>query len=114
VAILYKICTAAAWREAQRAGSLSGTADDLRDGFIHLSTPEQVAGTLARHFAGQRDLMLLAVAEDALRPLLRWEPARGGALFPHLYGVLPVSAVQAAHAIAPGPDGQFRLPETAP
>jgi uncharacterized protein (DUF952 family) len=114
LAILYKICSAAAWQEAQRTGALRGTADDLRDGFIHLSTAGQVAGTLAKHFAGQRDLMLLAVAEDAVRPLLRWEPARGGALFPHLYGVLPVGAVQAAHAIAPGPDGQYRLPETAP
>ena len=108
---LYKVCSARAWHEARRAGVLRGTADDLRDGYIHLSTADQLAGTLAKHFVGQRDLVLLAVEEAMVRERLRWEKARGGALFPHLYGELAVSAVAGVQQIPLDANGRHRLPE---
>ncbi len=80
---IYKICTSAEWRETERAGAYRGSAVDHRDGFIHFSTAEQAAETAARHFAGQRDLVLVSVDADALGDMLKWEPSRGGALFPH-------------------------------
>ncbi len=89
--LIYKVCPAAAWREATAAGTYRGSKDDLRDGFIHFSTKAQLPGTLRRHFAGQRDLVLIAFDPADLGPGLRWEPSRGGDLFPHLYGDLPVS-----------------------
>ena len=91
--LIYKISTAAEWREAERDGVYRGSAVDRRDGFIHFSTAGQVVETAAKHFAGQRDLVLVSLDADALGPALKWEPSRGGALFPHLYGELPVSAV---------------------
>jgi uncharacterized protein (DUF952 family) len=90
---IYKICTAGEWREAERAGVYRGSAVDLKDGFIHFSTAEQAAETAAKWFAGQRDLVLVAVDADALGGMVRWEPSRGGALFPHLYRPLDVKAV---------------------
>jgi uncharacterized protein (DUF952 family) len=90
--IVYKICRAAEWDEAVRAGAYRGSPVDLGDGYIHFSTAEQVAATAAKHFAGQHDLLLVAVDPAALGPALKWEPSRGGALFPHLYADLPVSA----------------------
>lgn len=91
---IYKIVPAPLWDDARRAGVFAGAPVDLADGFIHFSTAEQVAETAARHFAGARDLVLLAVDVNALTARgLKWEPSRGGALFPHLYAPLPVSAV---------------------
>ena len=90
--VIYKICPAAEWDAAVRAGAFRGSPVDLRDGYIHFSTAEQVAETAARHFAGQDDLVLVAIDGDALGADLKWEPSRGGALFPHLYADLPVSA----------------------
>lgn len=92
MATVYKIVPAALWRESEATGRFAGSALDLRDGFIHLSTATQVRETAARHFAGAADLLLVAVRSDALD--LQWEPSRGGDLFPHLYGDLPLSAVQ--------------------
>ncbi|WP_441290419.1 DUF952 domain-containing protein [Sorangium sp. KYC3313] len=89
--LIYKVCPAADWRDAVAAGAYRGSAVDLRDGFIHFSTGAQLAETLRRHFAGQRDLVLVAVDPDDLGAGLRWEPSRGGDLFPHLYGELPVA-----------------------
>lgn len=89
--LIYKVCPAAEWRDATAAGAYRGSAVDLRDGFIHFSTGAQLAETLRRHFAGQRDLVLVAVDPDALGAALRWEPSRGGDLFPHLYGELSVA-----------------------
>lgn len=91
---LYKILTDALWRDMQVAGSLAGAPVDLADGFIHFSTAGQVAETARRHFAGAEGLMLLAVEPAALAGALRWEPSRGGALFPHLYAPLPMAAVR--------------------
>jgi uncharacterized protein (DUF952 family) len=91
--LIYKIATREAWEAAQAAGAYRGSGDDARDGFIHFSTAPQLAGTLAKHFAGQEGLVLVAVDADELGDQLRWEPSRGGELFPHLYGPLPLSAV---------------------
>lgn len=90
---VYKVLRASEWQEAQTRGVVTGSADDLRDGFIHLSTQSQLAGTLERHFAGETGLVVLEIAADRLSAALKWEPSRGGALFPHLYGVLPLNAV---------------------
>ena len=94
MSLIYKICTAAEWREAERAGAYCGSAVDRRDGFIHFSTAEQAVETAAKHFAGQRDLVLVSVDAEALGTRLKWEPSRGGALFPHLYGELGLTAVR--------------------
>jgi uncharacterized protein (DUF952 family) len=83
--LIYKILRLAEWAELEAAGETLGSPDDRADGFVHFSTAEQVPGTLERHFAGETGLMLLAVDADAAGPALRWEPSRGGALFPHLY-----------------------------
>jgi uncharacterized protein (DUF952 family) len=77
----------------QVRGAFPGSPDDVRDGFIHLSTCEQLDATIERHFAGERELVVLEIDAAALSADLRWEPSRGGALFPHLYAELPMSAV---------------------
>jgi uncharacterized protein (DUF952 family) len=94
VTTIYKICPRTAWREAEQAGIYTGSDADTRDGFIHFSTAAQLAETAAKHFARQRDLVVVAVDAQALGPALKWEPSRGGDLFPHLYGALPLSAVR--------------------
>ena len=99
-ALIYKIAGEDEWRAAERAAVYAGSVADRRDGFIHLSTAVQLEETARRHFAGRTDLLLITVATDGLD--IRWEPSRGGALFPHLYGVLPLSAVRAV-AKYPGP-----------
>ena len=99
---IYKICTASEWREAERAGVYRGSAVDAKDGFIHFSTAEQAAETAAKWFAGQRDLVLVAVDADALGDKLKWEPSRGGALFPHLYGELDHEGGAAGRSAAAG------------
>jgi uncharacterized protein (DUF952 family) len=90
---IYKICRAAEWEEAERSGAFEGSDVDRRDGFIHFSTAEQVAETAAKYYSNIDDLKLVAVGADTLAPALKWEPARGGDLFPHLYGKLPMAAV---------------------
>jgi uncharacterized protein (DUF952 family) len=108
---IYKICDATAWRAADRAGIFAGAPVDLADGYIHFSAADQVADTAAKHFAGQRNLVLVAVDADALGPALKWEPSRGGALFPHLYGKLPLTAVRWNKPLPLGPDGRHVFPE---
>ena len=111
---IYKICQAVQWAEAERTGEFRGSAADLADGYIHFSTAGQVADTAAKHFAGMPDLVLVAVEAEDLRGALRWEPSRGGALFPHLYGVLPLSAVTWVKPLRLGADGRHLFPELAP
>jgi uncharacterized protein (DUF952 family) len=94
MALVYKICSAGLWREAEAAGVFAGAAIDRADGFIHFSTGAQVRETAAKHFRGQDDLVLVAIDPDTLGMALRWEPSRGGDLFPHLYGPLPLAAVR--------------------
>jgi uncharacterized protein (DUF952 family) len=109
--MIYKICPQATWREAERLGSFAGAGIDLRDGYIHFSTQAQLRETADRHFAGAADLVLVAVDEQALGPSLKWEPARGGDLFPHLYGALDLAGVTWAKKLPLGPDGRHVFPE---
>ena len=91
---VYKILPASAWAAALASGVYAGSDDDARDGFIHFSRAHQVAATARKHFAGKTDLLLLEVRAEALGAALRDETSRGGELFPHLYGPLPVSLVR--------------------
>ena len=109
--LIYKICPRALWKEATVSGRFAGEPVDLADGFIHFSTAAQVAETAARHFAGQEDLLLLAVEADRLGQALRYEASRGGDLFPHLYGDLPLEAVVDVEELPLGPDGSHTFPE---
>lgn len=90
---IYHMCRRAEWQAAQAAGAYAGSSQDAADGFIHFSTAAQVVESAARHRAGQSGLVLLAVRADVLGDALKWEPARGGQMFPHLYGTLPPGAV---------------------
>ena len=108
--LLYKIVPASLWREAERTGRFDGSAVDIKDGFIHFSTAAQAEETAARHFAGQSDLLLLSVDADALGAALKWEPSRGGALFPHLYGQLALAAVRKVEPLPLGLDNRHVFP----
>jgi uncharacterized protein (DUF952 family) len=108
---IYRLISRQDWETARAAGAFTGSADDRRDGFIHLSTATQVATTAARHYAGQHDLLLLYVRASDLGAELRWEPSRGGALFPHLYGALPASAVYRAEPLPLASDGLHVFPD---
>ncbi|GAA0259970.1 hypothetical protein LNAOJCKE_2594 [Methylorubrum aminovorans] len=110
MALVYKICPRDLWRNAEALGRFTGAPVDHADGFIHFSTADQVVETAARHFAGQDDLLLVAVEGDDLGPALRFEPSRGGALFPHLYGDLPLSAVRSVTALPLDPEGRHVFP----
>ena len=107
---IYRLLDADAWLEARRTGAFHGTGHDVRDGFIHFSTAEQVAETAAKHYAGRPNLVLLWVDAAQLGEALRWEPSRGGALFPHLYAALPVAAVTRTAALSLSADGRHDLP----
>lgn len=93
IMLIFKIFRRPEWEAFVAAGRTNGAPVDIADGFIHFSTPAQVAATAARHFATESDLVLVAVEDGALGEALRWEPARGGALFPHLYRPLELSEV---------------------
>jgi uncharacterized protein (DUF952 family) len=111
---IYKICPASAWREAERQGVYRGSADDIRDGFIHFSTASQVAETARKHFFGQTGLFLIEIDADALGDALRWEPSRNDELFPHLYGELDLGAVIGVLDLRARSDGSHDIPELAP
>lgn len=103
---IYKILGAAEWDSARRAGVFAGSAVDRVDGYIHFSTARQVRETAAKHFAGQTDLVLLSVdPQRCPATALRWEPSRGGALFPHLYGSLDLACVIAVDDLPLSKDG---------
>jgi uncharacterized protein (DUF952 family) len=107
---IYKVMSRAALAEAKAHGSFEGSADDRRDGFIHLSSANQLEATLAKHFAGKKDLVLLAVDSGILGERLQWEASRGGDLFPHLYGPLDLKALVWDEPLELGADGRHRLP----
>lgn len=107
---IYRLLAKRDWQAAEQAGTFLGTEHDRRDGFIHFSTAPQVAETARRHYAGEAELLLLGVSVAALGAALRWEPSRGGALFPHLYAALPLAAVTRVERIERGEDGQHRFP----
>ena len=112
---VYKVCSASDWNEATAQGRYLGSADDRRDGFIHLSTGAQLSGTLARHFSGPDGrglpgLVLLSFDPRQLGPDLKWEPARDGSLFPHLYGALETALALDCVLLDVGPDGRHIIP----
>lgn len=111
---IYKICPNSLWAAAKTAGVFTGAPVDHADGFIHFSTAAQVRETANKHFAGQQDLVLVAVDAARLGAALKWEPSRGGDLFPHLYGPLDLQAVAAATPLLLGEDGCHRFPEVVP
>ncbi len=90
--IIYKICTAEEWADAERQGTFTGSPVDIADGFIHFSTAQQARETARRHFAGKTGLVLVAIDTQKLSAEIRWEESRGGDLFPHLYTPLPTAA----------------------
>lgn len=107
---IFKIVPAGLWRAAGQTGIFMGSEVDSRDGFIHFSSAAQVEETAAKHFGGQDDLLLIAIDSDRLGKALKWEPSRGGALFPHLYGPLALTAVTSVAPLPLGPDGRHRFP----
>lgn len=106
---VYKLLTEDEWQAAETAGH-AASALDRADGYIHLSTRAQLPVTAERHFSGRGRIKLLKFDSETLTPL-RWEPSRGGDLFPHLYAHLDISRATAAWWLEPGPDGGLRLPE---
>ena len=104
--LVYKIVAAEEWTKAEAAGVFEGAAIDRANGFIHFSTAEQAPETAAKWFAGRDGLTLAAIDAEALGADLRWEPSRGGALFPHLYAALPMSAVVWSRPLPLGSDGR--------
>lgn len=108
--LIYHLCRRAEWQAAERAGIYHGSSQDTADGFIHFSTATQVETSAARHRAGERHLVLVAVDPAFLGPALKWEKSRGGALFPHLYGALPLAAVRWTKALPLGEAGRHVFP----
>ena len=108
---IYHMCRREEWDAAEARGVYRGSSQDRADGFIHFSTAGQLEGSAAKHRAGQDGLVLLVVDSGKLGGALKWEESRGGALFPHLYGELPVSAVTAIHTLPLGPNGRHVFPE---
>jgi len=108
--LIYHVCRADEWRAAQASGHYAGSSQDKADGFIHFSDATQVVTSVAKHRAGQSGLMILEVDDGKLGAELKWEPSRGGALFPHLYKPLPVAAVARAADLPLGADGRHVFP----
>lgn len=107
--VAWKILSVADWKQMLAEGRYEGSPVDLADGFIHLSAADQLEATAAKHYAGQSDLMLVEVDLTAIADDVVWEPSRGGALFPHIYGVLPVSATRNPRPLSVSADGQMIL-----
>jgi uncharacterized protein (DUF952 family) len=110
MAFIYKISPRAAWAAAEAAGVFTGAPVDVADGYIHFSTAAQARETAARHFAGQGDLVLAAIDVQACGAALRWEPSRGGELFPHLYAPLAMALVVWVKDLPLGPAGHHVFP----
>ncbi|MFC4351789.1 DUF952 domain-containing protein [Fodinicurvata halophila] len=108
---IYHVCREADWAAALEQGRYDGSEDDRRDGFIHFSTRAQLRESVAKHRAGQQGLVLLEVDPEALGDALTWEPSRGGALFPHLYGPLSPGAVRRSWPLPLGTEGQHVFPD---
>lgn len=110
IPLIYHMCRREEWDRARASGSYAGSSQDAADGFIHFSTAGQLAESARKHRAGQTGLVLIAADPQALGEKLRWEPSRGGALFPHLYGSLPIAAVRWVRDLPLGADGVPSLP----
>jgi len=111
--IIYKVVSRDAWRDAEAVGYFSGASIDIADGYIHFSIASQLVETVKRHFAGQANLLIIGVDTGKLGDALKWESSRGGDLFPHLYGVLPLSATTQAWDLPLGGDGTHQFPSEA-
>lgn len=107
---IYKVVSETEWQLAEQDGVFKGAAIDLADGYIHFSTKEQVLETVEKHFKGKDELMLIRFASEQFGELLRWEPSRGGALFPHLYAELPCHAAEQRWKLAMNEDGSHEFP----
>lgn len=103
--MIYKVVAANLWKAATSTGVFYGSEDDLRDGFVHLSAANQLLSTVEKHFRGQPDLLLAAFEESDLQETLKWEPSRGGALFPHNYGPLKTSQALWVRTLKLGENG---------
>ena len=103
--VIYKLADRAEWEQARVAGVYEGSAVDHADGYIHMSTADQLTETARRHYAGRAGLVLAAIDAKALGGALQWEASRGGDLFPHLYGSLPLTAVTVERALSVSDDG---------
>ena len=112
--IAYKVLTGEQMAALEQDGSFAGAPVDLADGYIHMSTAEQLTETVDKHFAGQDDLHIAAIDLGSFGASLKWEESRGGQLFPHLYGPLPLSAVLRATPLPLGPDGVHVFPPEIP
>lgn len=112
--LIYHICKRAEWQAAQECGVYEGSSQDQADGFLHFSSGEQVRESAAKHRRGQTDLVLLVVASSKLGAELKWEISRGGALFPHLYGCLPLDAVTQVEELPLAEDGLHVFPPGIP
>jgi uncharacterized protein (DUF952 family) len=110
IRMIYHMCPADTWQDAVRTGTYRGTADDLRDGFIHFSTAAQITESARRHRAGQAGLVLIGVESARLGGRLKWEKSRAGDLFPHLHGPLDPAEVTSIHPLPLGPDGEHVFP----
>lgn len=108
---IYKIATRQQWAEAEKNGAFAGAPVDIEDGYIHFSSADQLRETAAKHFTAQDDLVLVAVPTDALGQALRWEPSRGGALFPHLHAPLDLGHVAWIRPLPLGSDGMHQFPD---
>ncbi len=108
--LIYKIFRASEWAELRTRGEIMGAPVDVADGFVHFSTAAQVHETAAKHFAGEDGLMLLAVEAGGLGEALKWEPSRGGALFPHLYRPLKLDDILWSKPLSLT-DGQHQFPQ---
>ena len=109
--MIFHVCRKAEWEAALAAGRYAGSSQDQADGFIHFSGPDQVVASVAKHRAGQGGLVLITCDEEKMAPGLRWEVSRGGALFPHHYGDLPLGAVVSVRDLTLGADGKHVFPE---
>lgn len=112
--LIFKIVPEKLWREAEAAGTFKGAPVDLADGFIHFSTADQARETAEKHFTRQTDLLLAAIDPTKLGEALRYEPSRGGALFPHLYAPLSLTAVAWVKPLPLGENGQHVFPDAIP
>lgn len=106
----YKLLTEDQWRAWRESGEFTGAPVDVEDGYIHLSARDQVADTAAKWFAQVDPLMLVMVDLSALGETVKWEPSRGGALFPHIYGTIPATAIAGHSRLRLGADGQHVFP----
>jgi len=110
MALIFHMCRRTEWDQALARGTYLGSSQDQADGFIHFSTTAQIVESARKHRAGQTDLVVLAVKAEVLGDALKWESSRSGALFPHLYGPLQVSAVLWARPLPLGDDGIHLMP----